>query len=370
MNVTLSFIRIFFICLSAFFLVTYTTAIASDGFNLINATIGLAAGIILALGCIAVDLLFRKSNLRVFNIVLIGLFFGYLMGQAVTLLLGSAFDLSSNAISAQTLALLKIGIYLFTSYIGMTLTARSAEDFSLILPFIKLKSSSNKNKDLVTDWTVLADTRIVDLATSGLLDGNLIIPRFMLKELYVMAENSDETIKCKAKRALDTFKRLETITALEMRYSDIDFPEIKDSSIKLMQLARHLDANIITADISRLQNYAIDGVRIINIHMLSNALKPINGETLNIKIQRYGKEPRQGVGYLEDGTMVVVNGGAEFIGDTIKAHVLSVKHTASGRMIFCNANDEFCSLDPSLSSMNLSQTASDLENNHKNYFSL
>jgi uncharacterized protein YacL len=104
--------------------------------------------------------------------------------------------------------------------------------------------------------------------------------------------------------------------------------------------------------------------------MLSNALKPITGETLNIKIQRYGKEPRQGVGYLEDGTMVVVNGGAEFIGDTIKAHVLSVKHTASGRMIFCNANEDLSLLDPTLNSISHAQLASDMENAHKNYFSL
>src|ERR1044072_7233269 len=103
-----------------------------------------------------------------------------------------------------------------------------------------------------------------------------------------------------------------------------------------------MNTNIITSDINRIQQASIEGVRIINIHLLSNALKPLTqaGEFINIKIQRYGKEPRQGVGYLDDGTMVVVNGGAEFIGETIKAQVLSVKHTSSGRMIFCNAAEE------------------------------
>jgi uncharacterized protein YacL len=99
---------------------------------------------------------------------------------------------------------------------------------------------------------------------------------------------------------------------------------------------------LITADISRIQMASIEGIRVINIHTLSNALKPLMqaGEFIKIKVQRYGKEPRQGVGYLEDGTMVVVNGGGNYIGETIDAKVLSVKHTTSGRMIFCNAIDE------------------------------
>lgn len=135
---------------------------------------------------------------------------------------------------------------------------------------------------------------------------------------------------------------------------------------KLIRLARLQDANIMTADINRVQQAMIDGIRIINLHLLANALKPITqtGEFLHIKIQRYGKEPRQGVGYLEDGTMVVVNGGAEFIGETIKTQVLSVKHTSSGRMIFCNAMDESLGLEePPL-------TPQDAESSHKNYFAL
>ncbi len=137
---------------------------------------------------------------------------------------------------------------------------------------------------------------------------------------------------------------------------------------KLLHLARLLDASIITADLNKIQQSSAEGVRIINIHGLSNALKPItqNGELLNIKIQRYGKEPRQGVGYLDDGTMVVVNGGAEYIGDTIKAQVLSVKHTSSGRMIFCNTTEEQLA---SLQEMSL-QTSDELDNSSKNYYSL
>ena len=132
------------------------------------------------------------------------------------------------------------------------------------------------------------------------------------------------------------------MTSLEVRFNDTDFPDVKDIQSKLIRLARLVDANILSADISKIQMASIEGIRIINLHTLSNALKPLMqaGEFIKIKIQRFGKEPRQGVGYLDDGTMVVVNGGGKFISETIDAQVLSVKHTSSGRMVFCNACDE------------------------------
>lgn len=148
--------------------------------------------------------------------------------------------------------------------------------------------------------------------------------------------------KSKCRRALESIKKLEVITHLDLRFNDTDFPETADNFAKLTRLARLLDAHLLTADLGRLQMSSIEGIRIINIHALSNALKPLMqaGENIKIKIQRYGKEPRQGVGYLEDGTMVVVNGGGDYIGEVIDARVLSVKHTSSGRMIFCNAEEE------------------------------
>ncbi len=169
-----------------------------------------------------------------------------------------------------------------------------------------------------------------------------MIPRFIIKELYASAEMGDEISKSKARRCLDVVKKLEAVPGLELRFNDTDFPDVKETQGKLMRLARLLDANLLTADISRIQIASVEGIRIINIHTLSNALKPLMqaGEFIKIKIQRYGKEPRQGVGYLDDGTMVVVNGGGNYIGEIIDAKVLSVKHTSSGRMIFCNAIDE------------------------------
>lgn len=374
MNISLSFIRIFFTFLCILFLNTYTATAFPGGLNLTNIVLGTASGLLLSAAFIGTDLLFKRFHLRSLNIALLGLLFGYLLGAAILLILNTVINWSTLEISAEATTLLRTSIFLFCTYIGMVMTMRSADELHLSIPFIKFKASTQKKKDLLVDSSILLDSRIIDLATSGLLDDHLVMPRFALKELQYQSDNGDETTKSKARRSLEVFKKLETLPHLEMRYLDTDFPDTKDQIAKLIQLARSVDANIITADITRIQQSAIEGIRIINIHSLSNALKPLThaGEYLNIKIQRYGKEPRQGVGYLEDGTMVVVNGGAEFIGETIRAQVLSVKHTSSGRMIFCNALDEMMTQDEdidNLASMS-NQVESSLENPHKNYFAL
>lgn len=349
MNKPMVFIRFLFTVLSILLLTAFS--VSSYGYNLSNLTFGLLSG--LAFSCILIGIdyyILRRSTLRIFNTALLGLFCGYLMGEAVLLILEAAFGFVLASFPTETLALMRTIIYLTCVYLGMVLVARASDTYLISIPFMKFKNTGPKKKDIVLDWSILMDSRVLDIASSGLLDEHLIVPQFALNELYVMLENSDEVIKGKARRCLDVLKKLEGIPTLEMRYSDIDFAEFKDPASKLIQLARTLDANIITADVARLQQYAIEGIRIINIHMLTNVLRPMTtGEQLQIKIQRYGKEPRQGVGYLEDGTMVVVNGGAEYLGETIKVQVLSVKHTSSGRMIFCNTAEDAALLDAAAS---------------------
>ncbi len=265
------------------------------------------------------------------------------MGQALVLTFNSVLSISTTTFTLmpQAIEIIKIALFLFGLYLGTIMTLRASDELYVSIPFVKFTPTAQKKKDIIIDSSILSDSRIIDLAASGLVDHHLILARFMIKELYAQAEMAVETTKVKARRCLDTLKKLEELPELELRYNDTDFPEIKDQTGKIIRLARLLDANILTADISRIESATIEGVRIINLHTLSNALKPLMlaGEHIKIKIQRYGKEPRQGVGYLEDGTMVVVNGGGDFIGEQIEAQVLSVKHTSSGRMIFCNAID-------------------------------
>lgn len=339
MSISLSLIQVLFSFVCILFSVSFATHYFEGGFNWINATVGLLAGSILAGILIGVDFVFKRFNLRSFNTAILGLFFGYLMAQAILFSLGGILGWEVSSTDFMPLRFL---VFLVCAYIGMVMTVQAAEEIRISIPFVEFKQMSHKKKDILVDLSILSDPRIIDLASSGLLDHHLIMPRFAVKELYTQAETGDEVTKAKARRSLELIKKLESMPSLDLRYVDTDFPEIKDPMAKLIRLARFMDTHIITSDINRIQQASIEGVRIINIHMLSNALKPITqaGESINIKIQRYGKEARQGVGYLEDGTMVVVNGGAEFIGETIKAYVLSVKHTSSGRMIFCNAAEE------------------------------
>ncbi len=342
MNISLAFMRILFMILSIFFMTTFMLS-SAVGTPTINALIGVSIGILFGFALIGFDNLFRRFNLRAFNVAIIGIFIGYLMGQALVLIFDAVLDISSISIAMQpqTLEIIKIALFLFGTYLGAIMTLRASDELYVSIPFVKFAPTVQKKKDLLIDQSILLDARVIDVCATGIFDHQLVFPRFIIKELYAQSETGDEITKVKARRALDVLKKLEGIPTLEMRYNDTDFPEVKELSGKLVRLARLLDANILSADPTRIQVGTLDGVRVINLHTLSNALKPLMqaGEFIKIKIQRYGKEPQQGVGYLEDGTMVVVNGGGKYLGEIIEARVLSVKHTTAGRMIFCNAMD-------------------------------
>lgn len=365
MNVSLLSIRFLFVALSVLFFSIFTSEVLSGGFTLANVFIGIVGGLAFGALLIGLEVLIKRFNLRTFNIAIAGLFFGYLLGLAIMLIFETVFDFTKLPVNPESLAFIKLIVFLMTSYLGMVLTIKASEEIHLSIPFIKLKASAQKKKDILVDPSILTDSRTIDLATSGLLDNLLLLPRFVVRELQNAAESSDEATKSKARKSLDFIKKLESIQSLDLRYIDTDFPEIKETIPKLIKLARLTDASIITSDMSRIQQSSYEGIRIINLNLLSNALKPLThaGEYINIKIQRYGKEELQGVGYLEDGTMVVVNGGASFIGKTIKAQVLSIKHTSSGRMIFCNAMDENL-----ISEQESAMTVAELENSPKSYF--
>lgn len=364
MSISLSLIQVLFSVICILFSVTFATHYFEGGFHWINVAVGLLGGCILAGILFGIDLVFKRFNLRSFNTATLGLFLGCFMAQAILFSLNGVIGWEVNDSAFMPIRFL---VFLACAYLGISMTVQAAEEIRFSIPFIEFKQMSHKKKDILVDLSILSDSRIIDLASTGLLDHHLIMPRFAVKELYAQAEAGDEMTKAKARRSLEMIKKLESLPSLDLRYVDTDFPEIKDSMAKLIRLARFMDTHIITSDINRIQQSSIEGVRIINIHMLSNALKPITqaGESITIKIQRYGKEARQGVGYLEDGTMVVVNGGAEFIGEAIKAYVLSVKHTSSGRMIFCNAAEE-----GSLMTENDFPTTTQEFEAHKNFLTL
>lgn len=333
-----SLIRILFLAISTLIMTTAAYTRFSDhlGFSLL---LGGSAGALFAGFIFLFDSTLKRTGLRNFNLIIMGLFFGYLFGRALTLILKSS--LTPELISPSSYSFMESLIYIVSAYVATQLLTNASEEIHLSIPFIKFNPIQQKKKDIIIDMSVLLDARIIDLTSAGLLDSHLVVPRFLLKELNEQMEHDDESGRLKAKRCLDVLKKIELVPNVEIRYADMDFPEAKDHITKLVRLARLMDAHLMTADMSRIRQSSIEGIKVINLNSLSNALKPLTqtGEFLTIKIQRYGKEARQGVGYLDDGTMVVVNGGAEFIGEAVKAQVLSVKHTSSGRMIFCNATE-------------------------------
>lgn len=366
MQLSLTFIRILFLGLCILLSTMLAVAEAPSDEIFLRLGVGSIAGLIFGLAVISLDVLFKNLNLRTFNIAIVGLFAGYLMGSAALLIIETVFTLSIVKLEPKTLLILQSVVFLTACYLGMVMTARASNELYVSIPFIRFKTSNKVKKDILIDISSLTDPRLLDLALSGLLDQNLLIPRFLLKELHELADSIDEGVRLKARRGLEAHKKLEALPSLELRYAENNFTEIHDVSAKLARLARQLDASILTADTSKTQQ-STDGIRYINLHSISNSMKPLaqNGESLNIKIQRFGKEPRQGVGYLDDGTMVVVNGGADYIGATIRAQVLSVKHTTSGRMIFCNASDSDFSDVPAMAGM-----LSENENTQSNYYSV
>lgn len=365
MKFSLASIRNSFFLLSVLIITAFVANSNLDFLSSNRVLLGLLIGMIFTVLVALLGKLFERVQLRLFNLATLGIFCGYLMGQALLLIYSNVVDTMAIAIDPTTNGLIHTLVLLATIYVSTLLTARSAEEIAFSIPFVQFTHEAKKKRDILLDSSVLLDSRIIDVVASGLIDHYVVIPRFTLHELHMQCESEDETIKSKAKRSLEVVRKMECMPALGLRVTDSDPSDCKDSTAKLIRTARILEANILTADISRIQQSEIEGVRVINIHTLANSLRPVTqaGEYIHIKIQRYGKEPRQGVGYLEDGTMVVINGGAEFIGDTIRARVLSVKHTCSGRMIFCNTTEEW-SNDSQEESPALSEAAS------KKYFSV
>lgn len=342
MKLSTAFFRVLFALLSLVFTTAYMISLPS-GSPWSNGLLGILLGSLISALLFGLERLCKNYSLRAFNTATLGLLFGFLFGKALVHIASALFAIAhfDQFIQPQTLDLLCQILLLTGTYLGCLLTLHFSEEITISIPFVRLNTSGPKKKDLLVDLSALSDTRLIDLASTGLLDHQLVIPRCLLKSLCSSCESPDEAIRNQAKAALDTVRRLEELTELGLRFDETRSSSDSDLTQQVFRIARLSDSNVLSAETSEIDLAAPEGIRIINLHNLSNALKPLMqaGRFLKIKIQRFGKEPNQGVGYLEDGTMVVVNGGGDYIGDIIDVQVLSVKHTSSGRMIFCNTLD-------------------------------
>jgi uncharacterized protein YacL len=203
------------------------------------------------------------------------------------------------------------------------------------------ETASSSPKKFIPDISALDDGRIVDLARLGLFESQIIIPNFLLRELKIQAEHGDELIRSRARKCLETLRRLESLPRIGLQFKEVVLPETLDLSEKIVLFAKNEQAWILSNELSLKPDEQSQGLT-LTLETIASALKPPipKGENLAIKIQRLGKEPKQGIGYLDDGTMVVVNGGGDFLGKTVRTQVLSQKYSTSGKIVFCNVRDE------------------------------
>ena len=204
---------------------------------------------------------------------------------------------------------------------------------------------------------MIIDGRIADICETGFMDGTLVIPQFVLKELQLVADSADSMKRNRGRRGLDILQKIQKMSGVEVTISDVDYPEVREVDLKLIELARTLQGKIVTNDFNLNKVAQLRGVEVLNINELANALKPVvlPGEIMKVFILKEGKEYNQGVAYLDDGTMVVVDNARKMISKTIDVVVTSVLQTTAGKMIFGRY------IDPNLASQAGQSSATDRE---------
>ena len=261
--------------------------------------------------------------------------FGLLVGLVLAVLAGMALAPMETA----TGTIVRLGLAVGLGWIGLATGARRSDSFSLS----RLRTDWEAQADLavastpkILDTSVIIDGRIAEIADAGFMEGPLVIPQFVLVELQQVADSSDPLKRNRGRRGLDMLQRIQKNPVVPIQIVDTDFPDVKEVDLKLIELALKTDGKIVTNDFNLNKVAQLRGVKILNINDLANCLRPLvlPGEPMRIFVSKEGKEHGQGVGYLDDGTMVVVEGGRKALGRTIDVNVTTVLQTAAGKMIF------------------------------------
>jgi len=290
------------------------------------------AGLVLSLGIIWFEVRVKEVSLKRLIGAAIGSVLGIVGAYLVSLVLGLALPDKT-----QTVGFLQIALVLWMAYVGLVVGA-SKGDMLNLAAFGGLFGGEKSGKQTfkILDTSVIIDGRIADIAETGFLDGILVIPQFVLRELQLVADSADSMKRNRGRRGLDILQRVQKMPELNIQILEDDFPHVRDVDMKLIELAKTYDCKIVTNDFNLNKVAQLHGVDVLNINELANALKPIvlPGEIMRVFILKEGKEYNQGVAYLDDGTMVVVDNAKKMISKTIDISVTSVLQTTAGKMIF------------------------------------
>ncbi len=292
----------------------------------------------LAFVVILVDIFWKHKQLRGLS----GLFFGVLAGLvlafAINRILELYFSLYPGLVDRPTTRIVISLVDAALIFLCVTIVMQTKDDFRFIIPYVEFARHAKGARPLLLDTSVIIDGRVADVAETGVFTGEVVVPRFILNELQSIADSSDKLKRNRGRRGLDILAKMRNSTRIDVRIVDAPATtqEAADPDAKLVALAKHLDARIVTNDYNLNKVAQLRGVDVINVNDLANSLKPVvlPGETLTVRIVKPGEEPGQGVGYLDDGTMVVAEQGRQRIGTEVTLSVTSVLQTSAGKMIF------------------------------------
>lgn len=322
-----------------------------EGRQILSAFVGIGAALLI----IGFEMRARKASLK----TLIGAAIGSIMGIVGAYLIGMLISSQeTSTVPGEMKTFLTIALAFFMGYIGLMVGAAKGEFIDLSVLGGIFSDKSVKHDYRILDTSVIIDGRIADVAETGFLGGTLIIPQFILTELQQVADSPDSSKRQRGRRGLDMLQRLRNNSKLDVQITETDFPAVKEVDLKLIELGKQLEAVIVTNDFNLNKVSQLRGVQVLNINELANALKPVvlPGEAMRVFILKEGKEYNQGVAYLDDGTMVVVDNARKLIGKTADIAVTSVLQTTAGKMIFGRLWEE--TIDSGDSNLNIHDSRS------------
>jgi uncharacterized protein YacL len=293
------------------------------------------AGAALAGGIIFFELRIRRASLK----TLIGAAIGSILGIIGASLMG--FLITAQPWDTPLKSFLTLTLTLFMAYVGLLVGAAKGDYLDLSALGGILSDRQAKQSFKILDTSVIIDGRVADIAEAGFMGGVILIPQFVLRELQQIADSADSAKRNRGRRGLDILQRIQKNSNLEVQINEADFPNVREVDLKLIELGKQLNAPIVTNDFNLNKVAHLRGVEVLNINELANALKPVvlPGEIMKVFILKEGKEYNQGVAYLDDGTMVVVDNARRLIGKNVDMVVTSVLQTTAGKMIFGKVDD-------------------------------
>jgi uncharacterized protein YacL len=324
--------------LRAVFLVTVAgVSVSLQRSEVFTSFVHFAAVMTIAAAVIGLDLVVKQKRIDIISCV----YFGVVVGLILTFVVAAALtplihDRDTRTSQVFNGIMLVVGVILCYASISFLLQTR--DDFRFIIPYVEFAKEVKGLKPYILDTSVVIDGRIADVVETHVLDNQLIMPRFVLNELQSIADSSDKLRRSRGRRGLDILNRLRANEDVDLHIYDREYPELVDQPVdmKLVLLAKRLEGKLVTGDYNLNKVAKLHNVPVINLNDLANALKPayLPGETLRVHLVKPGEENGQGVGYLDDGTMVVVEEGRPYIHQDVQVAVTSVLQTSAGRMIF------------------------------------